>query len=85
MKQSKIHMWPNLYLYSTADVIVPSKQIEEMANARREIGVPFVQQHNFGTSPHVMHLKLFPDTYKSECVNFLNKCLGLVRKDRGET
>ena len=84
MQNCPQHKWPHLYLYSSADVLVPTKHIETMADSRIKAGVPVVNKHNFGTSAHVMHFKAFPDEYRQFCVDFVRSCLrdGHVSTDK---
>ena len=74
-------MWPHMYLYSSADVIIPSKQVEEMAEGRLQAGVSLIVKHDFVSSPHVMHYRQFPDVYKKICIEFVHKALSIVSDD----
>uniref|UniRef100_H2Z7C5 Transmembrane protein 53 n=1 Tax=Ciona savignyi TaxID=51511 RepID=H2Z7C5_CIOSA len=77
MRDSPFHCWPHLFLYSTADVIVPAKHIEDMAAARQKAGATLVVKHDFKSSPHVLHLKLFPELYVEKCLRFMEECLNI--------
>nr|XP_002127410.1 transmembrane protein 53 isoform X1 [Ciona intestinalis] len=75
MQDSPFHSWPHLFLYSSADVIVPLRHIEDMALAREKAGATLVVKHNFETSPHVLHLKQYPELYTEKCLSFVEECL----------
>ncbi|XP_076811986.1 transmembrane protein 53-like isoform X2 [Clavelina lepadiformis] len=75
MQCSPFHSWPHLFLYSTADGIVPHQHVEEMAKSRKAAGALFVQQHNFASSLHVQHFRQFPQVYTEKCIHFLHDCL----------
>lgn len=64
---------PQLYIYSTADTVIPAKDVEEFMQLQRAAGLP-VQGKRFSTSPHVDHFRTFPDLYKGELKAFLKKC-----------
>ena len=74
MKESQVHIWPHLFLYSKADVIVPVSHIIEMSESRRDVGTHTLL-YDFGNSPHVMHFRQFPDVYENKCITFLRYCL----------
>ncbi|NWT35086.1 TM53B protein, partial [Cardinalis cardinalis] len=67
--------WPELYLYSQADVIIKASEIELMASAREQLGVP-VKAVDFSDSPHVSHMRVYPTYYRSLCTTFLADCVG---------
>jgi len=75
MSTSVDHSWPHLFLYSTADLIVPHKHIEEMAKGRKQSNVAMVRLHNFESSAHVSHYKQFPEVYAEMCKQFLYDCV----------
>ncbi|NWX37172.1 TM53B protein, partial [Notiomystis cincta] len=67
--------WPELYLYSRADLIIRAGEVQHMAHARQRLGVP-VQAVDFSDSPHVSHMRLYPSYYRSLCTAFLADCVG---------
>ncbi|NWZ77960.1 TM53B protein, partial [Poecile atricapillus] len=67
--------WPELYLYSQADLIIKASEVQLMANARQQLGVP-VKAVDFSDSPHVSHMRVYPTYYHSLCTTFLSDCVG---------
>ncbi|KAK0098048.1 hypothetical protein PV326_011583 [Microctonus aethiopoides] len=68
------HSWPQLFLYSNADTLIPAVDIEKFANRRAERGVN-VQLVLFTDSPHVKLYAMYPDVYINTVRNFIHGCL----------
>ncbi len=66
--------WPQMFLYSKADKVVPESAVREMADHRRRLGVE-TMQHCWEDSDHVMHFRNHTDAYIKECHYFLALCL----------
>ena len=75
MTESRIHLWPHLFLFSKLDVIVPTSHVIEMAEKRSEAGA-YTSMFDFQDSPHVMHFRQYADVYEMKCIAFLKHCLG---------
>ncbi|KAL8152026.1 hypothetical protein V2J09_021834 [Rumex salicifolius] len=71
---------PQLYLYSTADMVIPFHSVESFMEEQRRMGRN-VCSLNFQSSPHVDHFRTFPDLYSSKVSSFLDECLSMVKAD----
>ncbi|XP_035699540.1 transmembrane protein 53-A-like [Branchiostoma floridae] len=65
--------WPQLFLYSRADKVVPYRQVEDVFEARKKLGVR-VLAVAFENSPHVTHLVHHRDLYMHHCNSFVKSC-----------
>ncbi|XP_011934385.1 PREDICTED: transmembrane protein 53 isoform X3 [Cercocebus atys] len=66
--------WPELYLYSRADEVVPARDVERMVEARLARRV-LARSVDFVSSAHVSHLRDYPTYYTSLCVDFMRNCV----------
>ncbi|XP_069498436.1 transmembrane protein 53 [Ambystoma mexicanum] len=71
--------WPQLYLYSKADLIVTSHDVLTMMEMRRQLGV-LVDAVDFEDSGHVSHYREYPVRYTEVCCSFLKDS---VRRSQG--
>ncbi len=66
--------WPQLFLYSKGDEIVPYYDIEEVIEARKAKGIT-VFSKCWENSAHVSHLRFHHDEYIKQCYDFMDHCL----------
>lgn len=66
--------YPQLYLYSSGDRVLPVQIVKDFVEEQRRCGRQ-VDSHDFVWSPHVGHLRCQPDLYTDHLTRFLNNCL----------
>jgi len=72
MLSSKQPSCPQLYLYSSADTVIPADYVESFVEAQRRDGHD-VRACNFVSSPHVDHFRNDPKLYTSQLSQFLEE------------
>ncbi|KAJ7954598.1 transmembrane protein 53 [Quillaja saponaria] len=70
---------PQLYIYSSADRVIPSGSVESFVEQQRRAGHE-VRACNFVSTPHVDHFRNDPKLYTSELTNFLEDCVLTCRR-----
>lgn len=65
---------PQLYIYSSADMVIPANCVESFVEMQRRAGHE-VRACNFGNSPHVDHFRNHPSLYSSQLTSFLEDCV----------
>ncbi|KAL5066784.1 hypothetical protein RYX36_017671 [Vicia faba] len=65
---------PQLYMYSSADRVIPADSVESFVDAQRKAGHD-VRACNFVSSPHVDHFRNDPKLYASQLNQFLEECV----------
>lgn len=65
---------PQLFLYSQADKLISSDDIEFFIVERQKLGVPVVTKC-WSDSPHVQHYRVHPEEYRDSVYSFLTMCL----------
>lgn len=75
LKMEQSSKCPQLFLFSTADDIIFSKDIKEFVRYRQEILGINVTTVEWTDSSHVKHLLKNRETYTDSCQSFLDKCL----------
>lgn len=65
---------PEIYLYSKADEIVKSSDVDNMIEKRRIQGVD-ITAICWVDSSHVQHFRLHQEDYTKNCYDFLSKCI----------
>ncbi|XP_024939634.1 transmembrane protein 53 isoform X2 [Cephus cinctus] len=68
------YSWPQLFLYSNSDTLIPAADVEKFASRRAERGV-CVQLVLFTNSPHVKHYATYRDVYVNTVCTFIHECL----------
>ncbi|KAM3298544.1 hypothetical protein ACQJBY_040158 [Aegilops geniculata] len=71
---------PQLYIYSSADRVIPAKSVESFVERQRKAGCE-VRSCDFVSSPHVDHYRSNPGLYTSQLSNFLEDCVLARRED----
>lgn len=71
---SKQPKCPQLYIYSSADRVIPVKSVESFIDRQRRAGHD-VRACDFLNSPHVDHFRNHPILYTSQLTNFLEDCV----------
>ncbi|XP_044727846.1 transmembrane protein 53 [Chrysoperla carnea] len=69
-------LWPQHFIYSKADELIPYTDIEKFAEERKKRGVD-VTELCFEDSPHVKHFSWYKEEYTNSVISFLKKCLSL--------
>lgn len=65
---------PQLYIYSTADRVIPAGCVESFIEDQRRAGRE-VRACNFVSTPHVDHFRNDPKLYTSQLSQFIEDCL----------
>ncbi|XP_011867281.1 PREDICTED: transmembrane protein 53 isoform X2 [Vollenhovia emeryi] len=76
------YSWPQLFLYSNSDTLIPASDVEKFASRRAERGVR-VQLVLFTNSPHVKHYTTYRDVYVNTVCSFIHECLISPSPSRG--
>lgn len=71
---SKQPSCPQLYMYSSADRVIPADSVESFVEAQRRAGHD-VRACNFVSTPHVDHFRNDPKLYTSQLSQFLEECV----------
>ena len=67
--------WPLLFLYSKKDVMIPHLYISHVISTKRKQNPSrIISAKLFDNSAHTAHLRKYPEEYKNEIKQFLDKC-----------
>ena len=64
---------PQMYLYSTADALIPASHVEQFIEQKQARGVA-VTQHCWSDSGHCEHFRVHPKQYARLIHSFLERC-----------
>ncbi|XP_012479849.1 uncharacterized protein LOC105794982 [Gossypium raimondii] len=65
---------PQLYIYSSADGVIPAHSVESFIEKQKRLGRE-VRACNFVSTPHVDHFRNDPNLYTSQLSQFLEDCV----------
>ncbi|PWA69793.1 alpha/beta-Hydrolases superfamily protein [Artemisia annua] len=65
---------PQLYIYSSADKVIPAGSVESFIEAQQRTG-RVVRSCNFKSTPHVDHFRHEPELYTTHLSQFLRDCV----------
>ena len=65
---------PQLYIYSSADRVIPVRSVESFIDKQRKAGRE-VRACDFVSTPHVDHFRNDPKLYTSQLTQFLEDCV----------
>lgn len=65
---------PQLYLYSSADGLIPSDHVETFMAQQAQRGVD-VSSHRWDDSAHCEHLRVHPQQYRQLVSSFVQRCV----------
>ncbi|GMJ03404.1 hypothetical protein like AT3G19970 [Hibiscus trionum] len=71
---------PQLYIYSSADQVIPANYVESFIETQKRSGRE-VRACNFVSTPHVDHFRNDPKLYTSQLSRFLEDCKLTCSKD----
>ncbi|CAM0953310.1 unnamed protein product [Alopecurus aequalis] len=72
---------PQLYMYSSADRVIPAKSVELFVESQQRRAEHEVRSCDFVSSPHVDHYRSNPGLYTSQLTNFLEDCVLTRRRE----
>lgn len=68
--------WPQHFIYSKGDILIPYQDVEYFASYRKSMGVD-VTLKCYDDTPHVRHYPYNRASYTHSVCNFMNKCLNM--------
>ncbi|XP_057815952.1 uncharacterized protein LOC131029477 [Cryptomeria japonica] len=68
---------PQLYIYSSADKVIPAESVESFIKGQRKEGRTVIA-YDMKTTPHVDHFRSFPHIYTEQLHNFIEVCSQVV-------
>jgi len=64
---------PQLYLYSSADALIPPSAVQQFQEIQKQRGVD-VDNKMWADSAHCEHYRIYPDEYVSQLKRFVERC-----------
>lgn len=77
--QSEKNKWPQHFIYSKKDRLIPHLGVTQFMNYRKSIGVP-ISSVCYENSAHVEHYLRYKESYANSVYSFLTKCLRRLKK-----
>lgn len=66
--------WPLLFLYSKTDDLMPYRYVRKLVKMKQDQNQErIICQKLFEKSPHVAHMRKYPEEYREEMKKFLSK------------
>lgn len=63
-----------VYLYSKIDSMIRYKDVDKFIAHQQTLGAE-IDSKCFEDSPHIQHLRVHPEEYRSRCSNFIDEIL----------
>lgn len=73
------HPWPQHFIYSKTDILIPFQDVEVFASYRKTKGTD-VSLKCYQDTPHVRHYPYNKTSYVQSVFGFINKCLNATKK-----
>lgn len=75
--KNEANKFPQLFLYSKSDVVIPYKDVEKFIGLRRDQGIK-VSSVRFEDAEHVKIYIKYPEQYVQSVCNFIRNCMAMA-------